>query len=300
MNQASVYDFRFRERAVCMSNQALRMLPSFAPLPASFVRHLESYRQNLYWKRLQELEACPDARAFAEVRRDVYHRVAAAIEQGDLYTTWFARALSRDTPGDAEVRRQTLYVWRQSGVVRYLGDECPDPQNVAALLLARAFHGQLRSWLPEKMVADEPAWWCWLQLDPESDPYMCALVGERRGIVVSSREELHWIENGTRLVLPEARRLPSSALLWTPWPGAQWVDNTWLVVESLGAIRFVDVVDEQDLALWEPSIAQLGPGGVQSLSPSIFQTMKTLVLQLLAKDRLEGEQGRVSWKACPH
>jgi hypothetical protein len=122
-----------------------------------------------------------------------------------------------------------------------------------------------RLFLPETLA--DPTWRCYMQM-PGSD--------------VEEIESQH------------INQLPKSAILWTPWPGAAWLDE-WLMVgdneEYLGAIRFASTlvrkgqvfwdIEPGDLALWGAEEHWTFPGSQFSLT----QAQANYVLMRLARVR---------------
>jgi hypothetical protein len=262
-------------------------MPQLAPLPIPMAEHLLKQRRRLLKKVVRtisqdELEKGALAlleKNVQEKRQAVYVLMDPLVQTENvsreiaLSTSWIMQALTAHTPENRFVPSQTLSLWRERHLLRYREWGHPDPDNTAALLLARMVDERMRNWLPTTIEEDEPAWWCWRQDTPEMPFVPCPV--------------------------PLPTNLSPSTLLWTPWTGASW-DPHWLKIGELGAIRWAGAVGEkqhvrwtisqQDLQVWDAEAAALQID-FPACTEEILQTLATLALFRLARTRLRFSTG---------
>ncbi|MGB8346629.1 MAG: hypothetical protein WCD86_17210 [Ktedonobacteraceae bacterium] len=219
--------------------------PLYAPLPRPFLLHL-------YKRGQHRLPGQTLAQQIQLARTATYTIFDPFVRGHGLTSQWVLNFLTMQTPDKSAVSTGTLSLWRERGLVRDRERGHPDPQNAAALLIARMIDDRERNWLPLEMAPDEPAWWCWRQDSPGSPVIPCPV--------------------------PLPADLPATSLLWTPWEGAAW-DAPWVSLESLGAARWAGASGKQHelaltreaLAAWDPEVAALHMPNETALGKSAQQ-----------------------------
>jgi hypothetical protein len=269
--------------------QIASYMPQLAPLPIPIAEHLLKQRRRLLKKtgrtipqdELEKVALSLLEKKVQEKRQAVYVLMDPLVQaEISISTARIMQVLMAHTPENRLVSSQTLSLWRERNLLRYRERGHPDPENTAALLLARMVDERIRNWLPTTIEEHEPAWWCWRQDTPEMPLVPCPV--------------------------PLPGNLSPSTLLWTPWIGATW-DPHWLKIDDLGAIRWVGAVDEkqhvrwtisqQDLQVWDSEAAALHLN-FPACTQEILHTLATLALFRLARTRLDSsvqEFTRASW-----
>lgn len=270
--------------------------PQFAPLATPLVRHILEYQEislcagpsptlhGVHFSQPLHARWSLFGRLVQEKRQRVYRLMTPALQKesptGTPYIVpgWLRETLGLFTPpaqkrGKKErITAQTLSMWSERHILRYLAWGQLETQSAAGVLVARLLDDiRERSWLPRTMKADEPYWWCYSQAlptDSKPPPVLPCPVP-----------------------LPE--HLPPATLLWTPWVGAGW-DPCWVQIGSLGAIRWAGallddrgrvqwMVSEADLARWDPEITALDLG---FLKQDMLSALAHVALLRLALTRL--------------
>ena len=163
-------------------------LPDLAPLSAPLVRHLQA-QGALTSALLAELPS---------LRHQVYQELQPFVAQGQLSERAFLAVLQAGASLNATPTRQHLAGWRARGLLRLAAPDSLEPQTAAGLLLAlRLIASAHLDSLPTTLPLTEPMWSCWRQDSPAADPVACPM--------------------------PLPAELPPTALVWTPWPGAEWL-----------------------------------------------------------------------------
>jgi hypothetical protein len=281
-------------------------LASYAPLNGSLVQRVAQYRR----KHPSDDEEIP----FYDVRDQATRDMMEQASRGRVDTTWLCKMLTSVSPEGNEVTRDLLWLWKQKGALRYVGEEYPNVHSAVALVIARRFHRGQRRWNPP-MAPDEPLFYCKIEMAPGEPTQMIAYPFEQDDVayLVDPTSEL-WEE--TIVIPPRPSKIPTyqtsertagwyrisaSALVYTPYAGVTLredgsVNPEWLRVNG-GGIRFFGQVSLKDVAHWDHHIERMGLD--EFLLPDIVATAKTLALQLLAYKRLANERDAVTWKA-PH
>jgi len=251
------------------------LLPALAPLSRPMVKHLlvrmarkhPQVKEVAHWDTLLEQTDLK--------RRDAFFYMNSYILSQDdphITTAWLLETLSIYSPGQKRVPSSNISHWAGRGVLRIPTHGRPEPDSVAALLIARMLDPGERNFLPEDVKEEEPHWWCYAQtLQGTTFPCPLPLPGD----------------------------LPASTLLWTPWAGAAW-NPYWLKVgEDLGAIRFAGAtlrqgrvewqVTQRDLEQWTPHLAPqsiVSDNAQEGLRNQVRTTVASLALLQLATTRL--------------
>jgi len=203
-----------------------------------------------------------------------------------LTTDWFRQALREHTPplekrGKAQKESQevelfsekTLSMWRTRGLLR--SDE-RDKLNFhtafAVMMMRLADHRRERGFLPPGQYDQEAYMYVWRQDTPQSPVIPCGL--------------------------PLADDVPNHAFLFTPWKAlGEWGTSRWLPFSHMGSVRWKGVredmgtilwdMSEQDIALWDPSIAPLGNGIIDDVLPLTRHTLATMILLKQASEAFQ-------------
>ncbi len=247
--------------------------PLFAPLSRPMFLHLlkrplqpGARRVSLSWQELEQ--------QVRYARKAAYLIMKPFVQADQLTTSWFLTKLAANTPTKSPVGNQTLSLWADRGLLRYLRHGRPAVDSAAALLITRMVDTRERNWLPSTVEKEEPLWWCWRQDGPTEPVQVCPV--------------------------PLPTQLPSGTLLWTPWAGAS-LEHPWLPLGQLGAARWAHTtrsrgsghwmwkLSQADLERWDHQIAQLpfpalpGPErGGDEIAQEIFQAQAKLSLFRLA------------------
>ncbi|MHB8596759.1 MAG: hypothetical protein ACYDER_08110 [Ktedonobacteraceae bacterium] len=256
--------------------------PLFAPLPVPLVRHVYRGPSRTHPSARSQPRSLSILEQQIRMSRNAAYTVMHPfVASNTLTTSWLLKTLSTDTPGKVPVQTAHLALWHERHLLRYAERGYPDPDNAAALLVARMVDPRERNWLPPTMTEEEPAWWCWRQDQPDAPVVACPV--------------------------PLPPDLPATALLWTPWLGASW-QTPWLPVGTLGAIRFAGTrgplhgeewnwsLTADELRQWDPEIAAFalpressffGPGQrepffVRDVSQDLFHALVRVSLLRLA------------------
>jgi hypothetical protein len=253
------------------------LAPLFAPLPIPVADHLVlrlQRKQHLTAQAARELLL----KEVREKRPTVYFSMRPFVNNtlGQIpevhlrfSSGWLLRTLSLHSPGKKPLLPQTLSHWHGRGLLRYREYGLPDYDSAAALLIARLIDQGERNFLPSKIGAEEPLWWCWRQDSPQAPVQPCPV--------------------------PLPPGLLPSTLLWTPWAGASW-DRAWTAIgRELGAIRWARpekslwTLSPEEIALWDPELTSLVEKLPQeeTFRQDLLQTLATLVLLRLAADRFQ-------------
>ena len=255
--------------------------PTFAPLPGEWSGYLF---ENFYREHTSKAPIPNSSQSAAELFANIWRRFVQMIETKRLETFLFMddlvqadkqRSVKDLSLSPAWVKEQlsisaqTLSVWNQKAKIRSLGWGHPEPQSVAAVLIAKSMYDgdRKREYVPPAVIADRPNpwWWCWSQASPTDPPRPCPY--------------------------PIPINLPSYTLLWSRWPGAYWdeSDPSWLPVGLLGAIRFAGHVEQKDLERWDPDAKfrrqLVGPDFTSMLE----QTLTSLAISRLGHPRVAKE-----------
>jgi hypothetical protein len=259
------------------------LYPAFAPLPIPVAEHLvlEEYRRYsrvIPAKRPQpeQIWASVGGRV-SKARRVAYEYLKPFVtvdrkrrEQGLAGTfpssEWLLDALATYTPRGKRNAEPTLAYWQQRGLLRRDKPRGEfDLTSVAALLVARiAEEEHQRNWLPSELAEEEPAYWCYSQAGPD------ALVQP--------------------LPIPLPPSLPAATMLWTPWLGAAWIRDEWIIIDQL-AYRWAGVLSNgEELQVWDDDLV------------TILKTLKTndLISQERVQAILVQEASRVILQRVAH
>lgn len=218
------------------------------------------------------------------MRDSVYTLMSPAVEEHAVSTDWVMTQLAELSPHHHRVSHETMSRWRDQGLLYYDGHNRPNYDSTAALMILRLLdQKRIKGWAPtQKIVEEEPRWWCWRQ-DSLSSPVVPTPV-------------------------PLPADLPSTALLWTTWAGAAW-EPEWLSVGELGAARWGWLpvgelgaarwgssymeknrllwnITEAELLQWDPQITPLGKT-VMDTAPLAQHALATLSLLRLAVPRIQ-------------
>lgn len=248
--------------------------PLYAPLPLPVVDHLFKRPVRDAGRRLtQSWEALAQQIHFA--RRAAYLVMHPYVLTDSLTTAWLLARLKANSPAKTPVGTANLSLWYERGLLRYERHGRPEVDNAAALLIARMVDPRERNWLPSTIEAGEPHWWCWRQDTPQSAAVPCPV--------------------------PLPDDLTSTALLWTPWAGAAWLNRHWLSIGSLGSVRWARTarsrkaggehwswaISRDDLACWDQEVTRLPFPEMSSMyadeiGAEVLQAQSTLILYRLA------------------
>lgn len=214
-----------------MQEETLFSLPDYAPLPLPFVQHLLAEKQisPIVLKRdIVSLRLSIALLLSPFVQRQMWleqeegeldtKEIVEESQRGGVTTGLLQRLLTANSPSRRPVPLQTISDWHKRGLLRYRQWGNPDFDNATALLIMRLLQSKIRGWLPPKMAADEPSWWCWRQDAPDAPVVACPV--------------------------PLPDELPPSALLWTPWSGAAW-NRSWVGIGEYGALRWASLPGEE-------------------------------------------------------
>ncbi|MDP9311655.1 MAG: hypothetical protein M3R24_12375 [Chloroflexota bacterium] len=207
-------------------------LPAFAPLCKPMVFQLLYYHANTR-SALEAITRYPALQEqllqeIADLRPHVYADIAPLVAAGRLTTQVFVDLLRSASPSGSKPTEQLVSFWRSRGVLHMDRRGYPDPQSVAAILLARRIASRAqRGWLPAEIPPSEPDWWCWRQDGPAASLQICPI--------------------------PLPANLPPSAVIWTVWAGARWLPN-WIEVDG-GVVYVPDTTEsatvETALGAWQ-------------------------------------------------
>ena len=282
-------------------------LASYAPLSGSLVRLIARYVAK---------HPSHEGVSFYEVREQATRDVVEAVRQERLDTTWLCKELTSVSPEGQEVTRDLLWLYKQKGALRYVGEECPSVHSATALVIARRFHRGQRRWTTP-MTPGEPLFYCKIEIAPGEPVQMIAYPFEQDGTTAYIVPTAPLIEEEVLAIPPRPPiddiplyrasqehlagwyKIPASALVHTPYGGVIFredgtVDQDWLRVDG-GAIRFFGPVSIEDVARWDRHVARMNLD--EEDIPDIVATAKVLALQLLARERRVYEHDTVSWKA---
>jgi hypothetical protein len=234
------------------------------------------------------------------IRQAVFLQVDEALRTGDLHSSWLSEALWASSPprparGSGErIAAQTLWEWRDQGLLNYIAHNSPDPHTASALLIARRLERKRqRHWLPGKHALDittlpppilslletpearigalQPWRLCWLQDAP------------------ASREASRPAPRISLLPLPTSLRRGTMAA--SVWPGVVWRDTlvAWLRVNSLGTAMWAGetgrAVTLEELEQWIPETRAFVVPDLE-IAPEIFRALATLTLYRAGHDLL--------------
>lgn len=252
------------------------MFAEIAPLSAPLGNHFYQY-----WCALKPKEALSviQARVLQEIatkRRDVYlvmdgfvrNRDNAAPHHLQFSTQWVReKMLAPYTPRHLPIPPKTFNQWLATGFIQSERKGRPIPDSVAAVgILRMGIKG--KKVLPGSQPKDEPPWWCYAQISPESE----------------------------RLCIPvtDIATLPAHTLVWTPWAGASWNPCWMLIGDALGAIRFAGAHSIQgqvqytlslrELFVWRPQLSAIYSKG--PFAKDEGQMLVRLALVQLAEGRI--------------
>ncbi len=264
-----------------MAQSSLATFPNLAPLAVPVAYHLIAHQSKNYrYRPPVEMTLQEELRRVADVyhtewdlltqkvqtqRADVYKEMDSVVP--NLSTDWIQEALTDSHP----VSAPTISRWREAGLLCYQqgegGEELRNrhhPDSVGALLIAARIDPRSRGWLPEKIPAGVPRWYCWRQDGPDNPIMPCPI--------------------------PLPPDLPEGTVLWTPWAGAAWEPN-WLGFGKAGAIRFARTrvihgkclwsLSEAALKTWDPDTFYLGEG-ILAMAPEVLDNIARMILLKLA------------------
>jgi hypothetical protein len=238
-----------------------QMLPLFAPLTEEMVGDLAAFRERFlprdtgrpprdagdkaarYQRRLRmALEMLvPEV---AQARQRVFELMQSEIQRtGCLTRRWLLVDVLYPPPHTPYQERLTD--WHRENLLLFDRDGEPEPNSTAAILLLRELVRRKR-WLPPPPPKPR-SFYCFRYDAPGDDPvpYELPLIP----VDVAHPFALK----------PTPTQGPLPYVLWTPWKGAAWDDNTWLVYDE-GAVRWVGDATEDVLTRW------LSPQEWESLS----------------------------------
>jgi hypothetical protein len=276
-----------------MSDYTLESVePFFAPLSVPMIERAVSSQEedgpSSSSLNLQEVVSTFAAR-YARLRQrlvpsreETFELMRPAVAANQFNTDWMLNTLTKYTPNRGPERplsAQALSRWRESGAIVYRGDNVPDTDNGAAVIVLRRLIPQReRGWLPspprgEKRAnyfSGQPLWWAWRQDSPSSPIIPCPV--------------------------PLSKDIPARSLLWTDWLGAAW-KPAWIRIGHLGCCRWAGTLiqdsemlwalAEEDLESWGVPISRVYRQALQNDMALTLHTLATNALLLLATQRLE-------------
>jgi hypothetical protein len=238
-----------------------RMLPWFAPLTEEMMDDLVVYREKSlvrdtgrppreagdkvvrFQRRLQlALEVLvPEV---AQARQRVFELMQSEINRsGRITRRWLLVDILYPPPHTPYQERITD--WHRENLLLFERDGELEPSSTAAILVLRELVHRKR-WLPPP--------------PPKPRSFYCFRYDRPGGEPVPYELPLAPVnESYPSALKPTPTQGPSPYVLWTPWKGVAWDDETWLVYNE-GAIRWVGDPTEDTLARW------LSPQEQESLS----------------------------------
>lgn len=263
-----------------------RKFAELAPLTKSFALHLASYLLRASQRPAgrphkmegEDVVTRAERRLLAALdqlipliqarRQTIFDLVNPVLSSGNLTEKWLLQTLSQYTPGQMMIYPQRLAEWRDVHLLLRTASGEPEPNSVCCLLLARMLNPNRTGWLPRPTAAE--AYWCW-RLDAPGR----ILLPYEMPLVILDQERPDVVK-----IAPREEEVPF--VLWTPWQGAAWDSDAWVVVEG-GAIRWVGEPTMNQLPQWlsQQEMATLAASGAEGNSNQSRQALRILADHLI-------------------
>lgn len=222
------------------------LYPAFAPLSVPMVEHLLLLEARQHRRRRPGKGPTPQhmletvLQRVVRARADVYDYLRFFVtadkrrqergESGGFPTAeWVLETLAFYAPNQVKYDEATLKWWQKRGLLRRERRRgLLDISSVATLFTVRlAENVRERNWLPARIEAEEPLWWCYGQESPDAPL------------------------RPVPLPLPAA--LPAALILCTPWQGAVW-EQEWQPDRVGNLYRWARPPELEDLLAWDTSL----------------------------------------------